>query len=104
MPVKLHFVDDERQTRRKETKFTDFDEEIKLLRNSISRNGNSEEVDSIYKKLEELLWGEVSEKNTKFIKWFEIWIFLFGWLVREINGNGEWAFRVSIFRVSLKIL
>lgn len=55
MPVKLHFVDDERQTRRKETKFTDFEEEIKLLKNSISRNGNSEEVDSIYKKLEELL-------------------------------------------------
>ena len=55
MPVKLHFIEDERQNRKKDAKFTDFDEEIKLLKQTILKKTKSEELDSIYKKLEELL-------------------------------------------------
>jgi len=53
---RLHFIDDERQTRiKKEQKFTDFDDEIKLLRKTLTKNNNTNEIDSVYKKLEELL-------------------------------------------------
>lgn len=54
---KLRFAEDERQTnfKKEESKFTDFDEEIKTLRTTITKNSNDEEVDSIYKKLEELI-------------------------------------------------
>lgn len=52
---KLHFSDNDKLTVKKEEKFTDFDEEIKLLRNTITKNSTVEELDSVYKKLEELL-------------------------------------------------
>jgi hypothetical protein len=55
MPVKLDFIEDERKTRRKDAKFTDFDEEIKSLKKTILKNTKSEEMDSIYNKLEQLL-------------------------------------------------
>lgn len=52
---KLQFVDDEKLKVKKEEKFTDFDEEIKLLRSTITKNSTDEELDSVYKKLEGLL-------------------------------------------------
>lgn len=52
---KLHFSDDDKLLVKKEEKYTDFDEEIKLLRNTITKNSTEQETDSIYKKLEELL-------------------------------------------------
>lgn len=54
---KLHFSDDDKLLVKKEEKYTDFDEEIKLLRNTITKNSTEQETDSIYKKLEELLWN-----------------------------------------------
>jgi len=35
---KLHFLDDDKLLVKKEEKYTDFDEEIKLLRNTITKN------------------------------------------------------------------
>lgn len=54
---KLQFADDEKLNIKKEEKFTDFDEEIKLLRNTITKNSTIEELDSVYKKIEDLLWN-----------------------------------------------
>lgn len=39
---KLHFSNDDRLQVRKEEKFTDFDEEIKLLKNTITKNSTVE--------------------------------------------------------------